>query len=384
MKQVIKQLIVAGFATSLAVLLVACGGSDSESTPASALSPIAAATPEPTATPTPNPVAISATDVIEASVAAMRQVPSLHFEMESQITASVQDASVTIPVKFSGDYRAPDQIKGTISVTVAFITFESQVVVTGDTVYATDPLSGEWAVAEANPLLTLPIDFLASDLAELRDAKVAGEEELEGTRVYRVTGTAPLEGLGDVSARFEVGLWIGVEDSRLRQVSAKGAFDLGQEVTLFEGMTMRQGSVSVTTKFSDYGKEVSIEPPSLTPAPVATPIQEQELGPEAEALRQLALDYWSAFNSYDVDKVLSYLEDGYRAEQESSIRSNIGQMKSFGVKLGISEQSPPQLVDEGRWEMTIRVQDPLSVRTVRVEFVQVGGEWKISAAEAVK
>ncbi len=104
----------------------------------------------------------------------------------------------------------------------------------------------------------------------------------------------------------------------------------------------------------------------------------------AEVLRQLAFAYWEAFNAYDADRALSYLEDAYRAERESEIRSDIGQIRMFRVKLGVSEESPPQMAGQGDWEMFLNMKEPIGTRRIRMAFTSVGGEWKITCAEEVK
>ena len=68
---------------------------------------------------------------------------------------------------------------------------------------------------------------------------------------------------------------------------------------------------------------------------------------DATAVRDVALGYWAAYNAYDLEKTLSYLDEGYRASQEKTIRNEIGQIKNFGVKLGVSEKSAPVLTAPG-------------------------------------
>ncbi len=105
---------------------------------------------------------------------------------------------------------------------------------------------------------------------------------------------------------------------------------------------------------------------------------------ELEELRQLAFAYWKAFNAYDVDKVLSYLEESYRMEREQKIRSDIGRLKLFRVKLGPSEESPPRLIGPGEAEMFMRMREPLGTRRIHMMFRQVNSEWKITYSQEVK
>ena len=106
-----------------------------------------------------------------------------------------------------------------------------------------------------------------------------------------------------------------------------------------------------------------------------------EEAPEADDLRNLGAAYWKALNDYEIDKALGYLEADYRLAQEESLRENVELMKTFAVKLTVSEQSGPQVVDENSREMYWLVKNPLAVDIVHMIFLQVGGKWKIASAE---
>ncbi len=105
---------------------------------------------------------------------------------------------------------------------------------------------------------------------------------------------------------------------------------------------------------------------------------------QAETLRLLAFAYWEAFNSYDSERALSYLDEGYRAERESEIRSEIGQIKRFSVKLGVSEESGPQMTRADEAEMFLKMREPLGSRRIRMAFRMAEDSWKITYAEEAK
>ena len=115
--------------------------------------------------------------------------------------------------------------------------------------------------------------------------------------------------------------------------------------------------------------------PTAEPAPTAAPSGDPEtLG----ALKSLAFEYWIAVNERDLEKVLSYLEDSYRAEREEGIAAEMEQLKLFGVTLGVSERSPPTLLSPTEGEMMVNVREPLRTSRYRMAFVMVDGEWRIS------
>ena len=136
--------------------------------------------------------------------------------------------------------------------------------------------------------------------------------------------------------------------------------------------------------------EVAEAEPSPTPVAEAEEIEaEQGSGlvtdsEEADALRELAFGYWEAFNAYDADAALAYLEADYRQQRDETVRSEIGRMKPFRVRLGLSEESPPSVVSRDEREMYLTMKEPLGERRIRMAFRKVEGEWKITFVEEVK
>ena len=122
--------------------------------------------------------------------------------------------------------------------------------------------------------------------------------------------------------------------------------------------------------------------PGDEPEPTSVPAEDAE--EEADTFRQMTFDYWEAFNAYDADRVLGFLEEGYGREREEKIRGDIGRLKLFSVQLGVTEEGPPSMVDEDEWEMYLTMKEPLGTRRIRMAFREVGGEWKITFSEEVK
>ena len=136
-----------------------------------------------------------------------------------------------------------------------------------------------------------------------------------------------------------------------------------------------------------------MEEPEPTPVPVKEPEPTPGQGDgedatsdaaQADTFRQMTFDYWEAFNAYDADRVLGFLEEGYGREREEKIRGDIGRLKLFSVQLGVTEESPPSIVDEDEWEMYLTMKEPLGTRRIRMAFREVDGEWKITFSEEVK
>lgn len=104
---------------------------------------------------------------------------------------------------------------------------------------------------------------------------------------------------------------------------------------------------------------------------------------EVEAIRRIITQYWEALNDYDVDHAITMLEPAYRAAEEEQIRRDIGRMKMFRAKLGVSEESPPTLNAEGDYETYLSVKTPVDTRRVLMVFRQIDGAWWIVYSEEV-
>jgi hypothetical protein len=134
------------------------------------------------------------------------------------------------------------------------------------------------------------------------------------------------------------------------------------------------------------GTSSSGEQATSTPTPVSsasvitTPISAED----AAAIRALAVDYWAAFNAYNADKAISYLDETIGAAKVKSVRNEISQIKTFGVQLGVSEKSAPVLTAPGQAEMYLSMKTPTGTRTVLLKAAPRGDAWAITYVEEVK
>lgn len=108
--------------------------------------------------------------------------------------------------------------------------------------------------------------------------------------------------------------------------------------------------------------------------PPASGVSEDEA-----AAREVVFDYWEAFNNYDVEGVLSYLTESYRAEREEGIAGEIAQMQAAKVTLGVSEEAAPTTTTpEGKVEIKILIDVPiLPDRHVTYQLEKINDDWKI-------
>ncbi len=118
-------------------------------------------------------------------------------------------------------------------------------------------------------------------------------------------------------------------------------------------------------------------PPPGNPPPADNPPPASITQEDVDAARQVVFDYWEAFNNYDVEGVLAYLEEPYRLVKEESITSEIGQMQSFNATLGVEEEALPTITPEGKVKIKIKLSTPLGARHVTYDLVKINNEWKI-------
>lgn len=131
---------------------------------------------------------------------------------------------------------------------------------------------------------------------------------------------------------------------------------------------------------SSTGQASSPAAPASSSAGSATPVSAED----AQAVRDLAAAYWAAYNAYDPEKAISYLDEGYRPSQEKVVRDEIGRIKTFGVQLGVSEKSAPVLIGPDQAEMYLNMKTPTGTRTLWMKFAPRGDTWTITYVEEVK
>ena len=132
---------------------------------------------------------------------------------------------------------------------------------------------------------------------------------------------------------------------------------------------------------SSSGEQATSTPTPVSGASASTmPIS----AADATAVRALAADYWAAYNAYDPEKAISYLDESVGPAKEESIRDEIGRIKTFGVQLGVSEKSAPVLTAPGQVEMYLSMKTPTGTRTVFMKVAQRGDHWAVTYMEEVK
>ena len=199
----------------------------------------------------------------------MQAVDSFHFEINATATIDADGGSLEIPIVLEGDFSGPDSLRGTMTVTVIFFTIETEFVTIGDTVYVTDPETGEWKGTVGDPgFFALPGEFAGSDAAvlaeELLDIALFAVMPVDGVQTYMLQGSVPSELLGQPGEVASIAYWVGVDDGLPRQIQAEFALDLGSEAgDILGDFGEGAAALQLTAKFTDFGRPVSITAPDI-------------------------------------------------------------------------------------------------------------------------
>ncbi len=208
--------------------------------------------------------------IIEATIQAMQNVRSFHFAIEATVQANTEQIRTEIPLRFEGDFQAPDRARGKLVVSLGFISFEIETINIGDTAYVTNIETGEWEGTSGGAFdLPGPQEFTSADAFDIEGLTLVGQETLQGIRVFHLRGQPP-RGLfgGDQEGEFSSDLWLGVDDFLIRRLVAEGDIPMEGVSALLGGQLGGAGltgnaTMTMTIEFSNYNEPVEIEAPEL-------------------------------------------------------------------------------------------------------------------------
>ena len=229
----------------------------------------------PTSTPTVTPLALSAKEVLEAATVAVKDIDSGHFEGEFTYEGEIEETKQVLSIYISGvfltpgnahwsttyDFESPFIVDiGGDEVDIARENWTQEWFAVGDYVYLLDSLGGNARHRRDDIVLSFePSDLFELDLLDIDGEISAYEQELDGERVYHVTGPAAPDRSYPLLGRTQsidgvVGYWIGAEDHLLRRLEVSVVSvdpTSGAETQRLDGFVV----------LSHYGESVDIRPP---------------------------------------------------------------------------------------------------------------------------
>ena len=178
------------------------------------------ATPLPTTTPTPiNPQA-----VLDDCGRAMSSLSSFRFHIEHNDYGGTPLAQGMTLTEASGSAENPDRLAVGFSGVAGSFAVKGSLIVVGEDVYMTNPLSGEWHTVSSalNPLAFFePSQGIADIISQVRDATLISHDASE----YRIGGTLPADALaplfGDTEAQSSVHATMTIEKTHLYLTQAR-------------------------------------------------------------------------------------------------------------------------------------------------------------------
>ena len=234
-----KRLLTVGLFALIAIVFVACGGSEPS-------------TSEPAA-------------LLEGINDAMASLDSFHIEAKFEVKASQETAVEIVSATIEGDGKPGGDRRSLITMSIkseAFpftSRFERREV--DGISYSEDPITLEWEIDEEDDTSAYDaIDAAMSGRLRLETVR-ADVDSLDGLPVYRVTGSVP----DDPEVETMV-LWVGMDDLLIRRMQAEGHVPSSE----YEGVAppdldeLFQGSLY---RFSRFNESVVIVAPEVKPVP---------------------------------------------------------------------------------------------------------------------
>jgi hypothetical protein len=202
------------FAPLLAFALIACGGGDSDSKPSSSSNA---------------PNAPSAADLLQKAGTATKAAKSFHFNFTHENGTMPMPLGLRL-TSAEGDYAAPDRIKAGVKAKAASANLAVDIIAIGDRTWITNPFTRKWQSLPDTTVSDIadPNAIVGALVSNLKDPKIAGEQDVDGVKTYRVTGTIASGDLrsafSDVDTGFtnNVEIWLGTADSLPRRARIAG------------------------------------------------------------------------------------------------------------------------------------------------------------------
>ena len=250
---------------ALGALALACGGGSDATPPGepAAAAPQPAAE-QPTPTPPPDPAALLAETAANA-----RTLQSMRFAVTHE-TGSIFVSSVN--AKATEARGAWHAVQGADIAIDAYLVagadaapetgtyVELNMLVTPDSYFITDPLSGAWTKRPLDSL-AVPIDQIADIMGDMLEVvenpELAGQETVDGVAAYRITGRAPstvMEWLlltGVEGQYVDVEIWTDTEQKLPRKAQLTGPISEHDDPNTVRRITL-----------TDINETVTIEPPT--------------------------------------------------------------------------------------------------------------------------
>ena len=220
-------------------------------------------TPEPTATPAIDPVAL-----LTETAANLRAAQSAKFHVTHEsgsifiraFSAKITEVAGSWDADLGADFTVDAYLVSSPETEPESGTYiQMKTVITPDGYYNADPLSGAW-IKQSPKLAPIPAgrlhEIIADVVAAVADPTLAGQETLDDTATYKISGTAPASTMDWLPVTAEEGqilqveVWTGADQKLLRRLRATGAVGQFDDPDTVRSITL-----------TGINEPVAIEPP---------------------------------------------------------------------------------------------------------------------------
>ena len=159
----------------------------------------------------------------------------------------------------------PDQLKGTLTVSLGFFSVSMQTVHIDGKTYTTNIQTDEWEVSVGlTAAIPSPVEILETALPALTQTSLIGEEMLQDRAVYRLHGLVPEEILSSSEGRAAADFLIGLDDFLIYEITAEGQVPLDDVEVQLPGLALEgKADIELTVTFSNFGEPVDIQAPQV-------------------------------------------------------------------------------------------------------------------------
>jgi hypothetical protein len=210
------------------------------------------------------PVAPSqATEILRATSKKLAETPSLHFSINIDGDAYIDDQDTIRLIEAEGDVVRPDRVIASFKVNVLnSVNASISMITIADQHWSTDLISGKWISAPAEFAYDPGILFdntlgIGPVMDRVNDATLVGEESIDGKSVFHIHADVPQSIIGDLTSNtmdgdpISVDLWIDSTTSDLLRVQLAEPKDNGKD-----------HPATWTLDLSKHGESIDINPPS--------------------------------------------------------------------------------------------------------------------------
>lgn len=232
-------LVIAAALGALLIALAACGGGGKS-----------------TGTAAPLP---SADTVLPGAVTAFDSMKTFHFNLTHENGASPIPNGLML-VSADGNVIVPDHMHAAIEAKAGDQTVRVEVIGIGDQGWITNPFNRQWQPLPSGTTIKDifdPAQGVKAIIGSLQGGQVTSEENVQGVQTYHVEGTIQSDALQAAvpiskpgfTVRVEV--WIGKDDSLIRQVYLEGPIAPDEPGNIVRKLTL-----------SEFGEDITITPPA--------------------------------------------------------------------------------------------------------------------------